>query len=349
MKTHKLFLPFCMAMAFVSCGSPVREAAVVRPVKVLKVEALGAVEKSFSGAVTPDQYSDLAFKIGGPLVALNVVEGEMVRKGQVVAAIDPFDYQLQLDAKKSSYQTAKAQMDRAEKLLTRDAISHQDYEQTRASYDNAKSAYENAESQMRDTKLRAPFDGFIQKKYVENYQKVQPGTSIVCLIDPRSLQIRFTMPEGNLDEFLDSPEILVEFENYKGTFFKAQVKEYVQASVDGSGLPVSLKISDPRFNLKDYNIAVGFTCKVILRMKDNTGSAVTIPVSSAFTVSGSHDLCVYILDPKDSTVHRRVVKNDGFAGRDGLVITDGLKNDELVVIAGSKRLVEGQQVKILTE
>lgn len=333
-----------------SCGTAPREAAQLRPVKIAAVESLGTTDKSFSGVVMPDQYSDLAFKVGGPLVALNVVEGQHVRKGQVVAEIDPIDYRLQYEATRSSYLTAKSQLERAEKLLAKDAISRQDYESMRANFDNAKASFESAESTLGETKLRAPFDGFIQKKYVENYQKVQPGTSIVCLIDPSLLQIRFTMPESNLENFLSNPELYVEFENYKGISFKAKVKEYIPASTDGSGVPVFLYIDDKRFNLKDYNVAVGFTCRVVLRHA-NPGltEACLAPIASIVAVTGSEASHLFVYDPQDSTVHLRQVDNDGVTGRGNVVISKGLAPGEQIVVAGSTRLVDGQKVKILTE
>lgn len=350
MKNMKLFVTLGAAALLAGCGTTPRQQAPLRPVKVTAAEALGTTEKSFSAVVMPDQYSDLAFKVGGPLVKLDVVEGQHVRRGQVVAEVDPIDYRLQYEAKRSSYLTAKSQLERAEKLLARDAISHQDYESTTASFDNAKAAFENAESQLEETRLRAPFDGFIQKKYVENYQKVQPGTSIVCLIDPTSLKIRFTMPESNIDHFLADPDLSVEFENYKGTSFRAEVKEYVPASTDGSGIPVFLRISDRRFNLRDYNVGVGFTCRVTLR-HGNMGKAGTciVPISAIVSVTGSEAPHLFVYDSQQGTVHLREVKSDGVTGRGSVVISEGLAAGELVVVAGSTRLVEGQKVKVLTE
>lgn len=340
----------CMAITAVSCGTKPREVAPLRPVKVAAVETLGLVDKSFSGVVMPDQYSDLAFKVSGPLIELNVVEGQKVKKGEIVAKVDPFDYQLKYEASKSSYLTAKSQLERAEKLLAKDAISRQDHESIRANFDNAKAAFESAESLLEDTKLRAPFDGFIQKKYVENYQKVQQGTSIVCLIDPSLLQVRFTMPESNMEHFLDNPELLVEFENYKGTYFKAKVKEYIPASTDGSGVPVFLHITDPRFNLKDYNVAVGFTCRVILRHNNSANSNETIvPLSSIFAITGSNDSYVYVFNAQDSTVSMRKIVKNGVTGRDKIIVSEGVTNGESVVVAGSLRLQDGQKVKVLTE
>ena len=120
-------------------------------------------------------------------------------------------------------------MQRAEKLLAKNAISMQEFETTQASYTNAKSAFENAQNTLNDTKLRAPFDGFIQKKYVENYQRVQPGQGVVCLINPAKLQVEFTIPETNISYVTSPSTIYVEFDAYKGKLFQAKVKEYVEA------------------------------------------------------------------------------------------------------------------------
>ena len=144
---------------------------------------------------------------------MKVEEGQKVRTGQVVAEIDPQDYKWEYEAKKASFQTAEAQLQRAEKLLSKQAISRQEYETTQASYSNAQAAFEYAQNQLEQTKLRAPFDGFIQKKYVENYQKVNAGQAIVCLINPAKLQIQYTMPETNVIFFSNPYSVYVEFDN----------------------------------------------------------------------------------------------------------------------------------------
>lgn len=345
------FLIVCMCAAFVvSCKQPEVKQQSPRPVKVTEVVPVNVVEKFYSGVVAPDQFSDLAFKMSGPLVALNVEEGERVKKGQVVAEIDPQDYRISYEAKKSSYLTAKAQMDRAEKLIRKQAISHQDYESTQANYANAKAAYENASNTLEDTKLLAPFDGFIQKKYVENYQKVQAGQGIVCLINPNKLLVRFTVPENNLIYLLSHPEIKVEFENYKGKYFGAKVKEYIEASPDGSGVPVSLYIDDTEFSLDTYRVASGFSCRVIFRIQQQEmGDYMQVPLTSVFANPATRGLSVFVYNPATGMVEQRDVKEGGLLERDRVIITEGLKAGEKVVIAGTTRLVDGQQVNVLND
>ena len=245
----------------------------------------------------------------------------------------------------------EAQLQRAKKLLSKQAISKQEYETTEASYSNAKAAFEYAQNQLGQTKLRAPFDGFIQKKYVENYQKVQAGQGIVCLINPNKLQIQFTMPETNITYFSTPYQIYVEFDNYKGARFKAKVKEYVEASPDGSGVPVFLYIDDPEFNLAKYKVAVGFSCRVVLHIESRSFNegAVLAPLSAIVASEENDDKFVFVYNARSQKVERRRIEEAGLVGKDNVIVIKGLNAGEQVVAAGATRLVEGQQVKVLTD
>lgn len=345
------FIPVFVIATLVSCSQPPVKEQGPRPVKLAEVVSLNVVEKSFSGVVSPDQFSDLAFKMSGPLISLKVDEGQKVRTGQVVAEIDPQDFKWEFEARKASYQTAEAQLQRAEKLLSKQAISKQEYETTKASYSNAQAAFEYAQNTLEQTKLRAPFDGFIQKKYVENYQKVQAGQGIVCLINPNKLQVVYTMPETNITYFSSPYSISVEFDNYKGHKFNAKVKEYVEASPDGSGVPVFLYIEDPNFNLEKYKVAVGFSCRVQLNVDSQSFNegAVLIPLSAMVIDEKTGDKSVFVFNGQSQQVESRKVTEAGLVGKDDVIIVQGLKAGEQVVSAGATRLTNGQQVKVLTD
>ena len=139
-------LSVVLLVVLAACGEKKKQTDVVRPVKLVEVKVLGELEKSFSGVVAADQFSDLAFKVGGPLVSLRVNEGQRVRKGEVLAELDPIDYKWDYEARLASFQTAKSQLERAEKLLTKEAISKQEYESTKANFLNMKAAYVRAEN-----------------------------------------------------------------------------------------------------------------------------------------------------------------------------------------------------------
>lgn len=344
------FLLLTAVSLLASCKQPQVKEKPVRPVKVSEVISFSLTVNTFSGIVTPDQFSNLAFRTSGPLVAVNVVEGQSVKKGQVIARMDPLDYQLSFDAKKASYITAKSQLERAEKLLSKQAISKQEYESIVASAENAKAAYENAKQMLEETTLRAPFDGFIQQKFVENYQEVRTGEKVVCLINPQKLQMQATLPENALSYIANNPELYVEFDAYKGVKFRARIKEYVQASPDGSGVPIYVTISDPKFNLNTYKVAVGFSCSIELVIKEkNFMDYTVIPLSALVNNSQNDKGSVFTYDPQTKTVSQRDVVYGEIIDKTKVVVLSGLRPGEQVVSAGANRVTDGEVVNLLNE
>lgn len=320
---------------------------IARPVRIVKVETLGTMQKMYTGIVEAEEYSKLAFKVSGPLVEMNVDAGQKVKKGTVIAAVDPLDYNLQFEANKAAYITAKSQMERNKKLLSMQAISKQDYEIAEANYVKAQSAYETAQNTLYDTKLRAPFDGFVEEKYVENYQKVQPGESIIKLVNPNKLEVSFILPETNVRLTREKMQVAVEFDTYKGKWFQARVKEFVDASPDGSGIPVRLAITDSSFNRDRFNIYPGFSCKVMLSIDNTTGEGYSVPLSALFKDLKTNETSVWLYNASDATVRRQKVVTEQLFGTDNVQITSGLKADDIIVVAGVNYITDGQKVAVV--
>ena len=347
---QRITLFFIAFLLFSACKEKEQKVYGPRPIKVQKVESIKSIEKIYSGIVAPDQLSSLAFKVSGPLVALDVDAGAKVKKGDRIAQIDKQDYLLDLGAKRASYNTAKAQLERSEKLLSKEAISKQEYESTLASFSNAKAAFEHSQNSLAETNLIAPFGGFIQTKHVENYQKIQAGQSIVTLINPNKLTINMTIPEGHLQYLKSEHKFFVEFDNARGTFFKAVVKDYVQSSLDGSGLPVSLYVEDENFSLDKFSVAIGFACNVKLVVYDDRLADVCVlPLSAIGIEEKDNTAYVFVYNASQNNIRKVPVKTQEFVGRDKVMVTGKLSLSDNVVVAGVKRMVDGQKVKLLTE
>lgn len=344
-----LFVLGILAVAGVSCVGKKSDARqdIVRPVRVVKVESLGAVQKMYTGVVQAEEFSKLAFKLSGPLIAMNVDAGQKVKKGAVVAAVDPLDYRLQFEANKAAYITASSQLERNKKLLSMQAISKQDYEIAEANYIKAKSAYEASQSTLSDTKLTAPFDGFVEEKYVENYQKVQIGEPVIKLVNPDRLEIAFVLPETSVGLTRVPMKVSVEFDTYKGIWFGAKVKEFVDASPDGSGIPVKLVIDDSRFQRDKHNIYPGFSCKVSLQIENSVADSYIVPLSAVFKDLGTDESSVWLYDEATGQVRRQKVVADQLFGMDRIMVSGGLKSDDVIVVAGVNYITNGQQVNVL--
>lgn len=278
-----------------------------------------------------------------------MVEGQRVKKGQLIAAIDPRDISLQYAADKAAYETAAAQVERNKRLLGRQAISVQEYEISVANYQKAKSAYELSSNNMRDTKLTAPFDGSIEKRLVENYQRVNSGEGIVQLVNTQKLRIKFTVPDDYL-YLLRAKDVTfkVVFDTYPDMVFNAQLEEYLDISTAGTGIPVTITIEDPAFNRSLYDVKPGFTCKIKLASDVAPfleEKLVNIPLSAIFGESENQKTYVWVV--KDNKVSKREVTVYSPTGEANALISAGIQPGETIVIAGVHQLVDGQTVKVI--
>lgn len=333
-----------------SCGQKKEgDATLIRPVKTASASSQSVIRKDFSGIVEAVEYVKLAFRVSGQVINLPVVEGQRVKKGQLIAAIDPRDISLQYAADKAAYETAAAQVERNKRLLGRQAISVQEYEISVANYQKAKSAYELSSNNMRDTKLTAPFDGSIEKRLVENYQRVNSGEGIVQLVNTQKLRIKFTVPDDYL-YLLRAKDVTfkVVFDTYPDMVFNAQLEEYLDISTAGTGIPVTITIEDPAFNRSLYDVKPGFTCKIKLASDVAPfleEKLVNIPLSAIFGESENQKTYVWVV--KDNKVSKREVTVYSPTGEANALISAGIQPGETIVIAGVHQLVDGQTVKVI--
>ena len=345
-----MFAAFLLLFGCAGCGrrSSVQTSS-VRPVKIYEVTPDRFIERSFAGLAGADEASNLAFKIAGQVIMFDVSEGESVERNRVLAEINPRDYQLTAQAALSAYQTARARLDRCERLLKHQAISRQEYELAQTAFIEAQSNYENAKGVLSDTRLLAPFAGIVEKKYVDLYQRIQPGETIVRLVNPVSRSVKFTMPESGIPLLREKDkQFRVEFDNYEGVWFSARLKDYVLSSTDGMGVPVSLNLDDER--LKEagnrYIITPGMSCTIVMSVEGSerpNGVAVPLTAIYAPVEGGTY---VWVLDSSDHVNRRPVVLGEIF-GIDMVSIAEGLSAGDRVVTAGVYRLHDGEQVKIL--
>ena len=302
----------------------------VRPVKVTMAAGAAVIDKDFAGLATPDDAVNLAFKLPGQVLDVPVAQGESVKKGALLAELDPRDIELQVSADRSAFEEARSQMQRMQRLLEHEAVSRQEFESAQTRYAQVKSAYENSLGLLKETKLRAPFASVVERKFVDNYERVQAGQSIVRVVNPVTTKVQFTMPESGLS-LLSSPSTRfeVEFDNYRGVRFPAVLKDYAKTDVDTGR----------------YSISPGMSCMVTMQSADPVTDAVSLPVSAVYAPAEGGTY-VWVVTG-DDRVERRAVTLGELYGRDRVVVDSGVEPGERVVTAGVYQLRQGERVRIL--
>ena len=175
-----LFLALTVSL-LAACEKESAEAPeIVRPVRILTIQTLQAGETlSYPGEVLGVQNAELAFEVPGRLVELPAEEGIEVTEGQLLAKVDPADFQSSLDAAEAEYRNAKETFERFEEVFAKGAISRQDFDNQRRQFEVAEANLATARKALSNTELRAPFAGRIGRVYVENFNNIQAKQAIL--------------------------------------------------------------------------------------------------------------------------------------------------------------------------
>lgn len=320
-------------------------------VKTLEVKYISSVmERTYPGEVRARDRSLLSFEIQGKIINSPRKNGEVVKKGDILAQIEVTDYKLNLDKAQASYKVAKAEFDRAKILWASEAISKSEFDSTRASFISAKSEMEKVAKNYRNTTLRAPYDGRIAKVFVKNFEEVQAKQEIVKMYDPRKLDIKINVPESILAKFNKKqetfsaigylPEMPDKILNLKFSEISSIVDEKTRT------YEAIFMIEDN----KDLNLVPGMTIDVKLRIssqKDFAKNTVFIP-SIAVLEDNQKNRFVWVVDKKDFIAKKRIVKI-GSISESNIEIISGLNEGERVIIAGAHLIQEGDKLELLEE
>ncbi len=355
-----LLLPVCIVMnnkysltllilglSFISAcqqAEPPAAEPVVQPVKVIEISAGdGAVKRDLPATVRASQRANLSFQVPGKLVELPVKDGQEVTKGQLLARLDEADYRISLNAAEAQLNSAKANFERAEELIEKDYVSRSDYDKLKAAFDIASSDYEKAAKALRDTRMKAPFDGAVARVIVDNFQEVQAKQDILSLQNNKLLEVVVNIPENLVlrSKGDANVELNASLEGIPDKKFPLSVKEFsTDADPETRTYQYVLTIDDTF----GENILPGMTAMVNARRTDLAVTGRTVIPLSALVAGEDSDKRVWTVGA-DNKVSTSVVTTGNLVGSDSIAVLSGLNAGDRVVVAGISALIEGMKVK----
>jgi RND family efflux transporter MFP subunit len=362
---RNVVLTVSMLAALSACGGPAEETPPppVRPVKLFTVEGTGgAALRRFPGAISASQRAELSFRVNGTLQEIPVKEGDKVKKGQVLAQLDPTDFKIRVSDRQATFDKTKKNFDRAKQLIQDGTISQSDYDQVEANFRTSQAALSLAKQELAYTELKAPFAGSIGRRDVDNFEEIQPKQAIFQLQNVDQLDVAIDLSENlvrsirraeQADSASDSQasrvvEAYASFEGKEGDKFPLKMKEVAtKADAQTQTFRVTFTMPQP----KDFAVLPGMTANVFLDLSRvvSTDTAKWVPIS-AVVADGELDARVWVLDDKTMTVTERPVKIGRMSGGN-IEVNSGLVGGEEIVSVGAAYLAEGMQVSrmILTE
>ncbi len=332
------------------CGEEVVTEEPVRPVKVFKAgDTIGGLSgRSFPGRAAANEEVNLGFEVGGILIKRPVDKGDEVKKGQLLARLDPRDFKNELAAAKAERDRARAYRDRIAEALKARAVARQDLTDAEAQLEGAIAREEIKRKALDDSHIYSPYDGVIAFTYFDEFKRVQAKEKVLRLLDISKIKFTVDIPESLISYIPHVTKVWVEYDVFPGQEIPVKIKEVgTKASSTTRTYPVTLIMDQP----KDIKILPGMAGKISGETDSpeiDGREGIEVPVAAVFTPNTEMQNCVWVVDEASKTVHRRKVKT-GELSIGGIMVIEGLKLGERVVTAGVHLLEEGQKVRPMNE
>jgi RND family efflux transporter MFP subunit len=338
-------LPVCAVLCTALLAGCAREAPQPEPIRHLRTLEVGAVSDIRNGQLPGRARSsdevDLAFDVSGTLVERPVSIGTIVTKGELIARLDPAEFQANLRAAEAEARTAENNFARGKELLTDNFISEAEFDRLEAQVDITQARLTLARKSLRDSVIHAPFGGVISNLTVENFQSVPAKKVIARLLGMEMIEMVVNVSESQMAQLPFVQTIEVEFDAFPGLRLPAEITEIgSEASLTTRTFPITLSMDQPQ----DRKILAGMAGVAFVtgRERAEDSAAFIVPVGAVFGTASGNSSKVWVVGD-DDRVQQRLVKV-GRITTSGVQILEGLQAGELIATAGVHTLSEGQEV-----
>ncbi|HHF2881157.1 efflux RND transporter periplasmic adaptor subunit [Vibrio diabolicus] len=207
---RRLLIPVAISAVLSGCGKelpPVPEPE-SRPAKLFTVSVGNAqFERHFPATTEAGDKAVLTFRVPGLLQTIEVNEGQVVSKGDVLASLNPDEYSLLEQQARANFALADVQYKRYQKLRKDQVVSEQDFDEAKANHNSAKAQWNQAKANLRYTKLVAPYNGTISYIPAENHEYVAAKEGVMNIQSNQLLKVIFQVPDYLLNRYTQGSDV----------------------------------------------------------------------------------------------------------------------------------------------
>ena len=300
--------------------------------EVLEVKTSQSYEisKNLPGELLPFQQSKIAFEITGRISSIYVDIGDRVKKDEMLAKLDDSEVNANLEQAVARLDLANQVLNRFEDLRKKGFISIQDFDKAKSEYLVAKSQVKFFEVKKSQTILRAPYDGFIQNRFVDEGTVINGSNPILEILDANKVEAHVSIPENLVNNLEVSNDYVFEIGQEKAI---GKFKRLAPMSVSGSNSRLAI------FEFTDFFIP-GSVIDLIIKIRKSE-QGVWLPINS-LSQSEQGLWSVYtVSDDGSNRVEKDLVRILHFENNYAYV-SGTLKNGDLVILGGLSKIIEGQ-------
>ena len=305
-------------------------------VRVLEVRPSDLVETYYlTGRLEATQATDVSTEESGVVQSLPVPKGEVVRRGQVIVELDRDLLEAEMNSAAAAATLREYNEERTRRLFEANSVSKQEMLRVYTELQQAKEAARMATLRFERAAIKAPFDGVLVERYVEQGELVSPGQRVARVVDPFTLEVHTSVTEREVPFLADGTPALVTVDGLDRVI--AARVSYVSLEAD----PMSGKFAvEIEVDNEDLRLRAGIVARARV-LKQVHGDALAIPRDAVVrTVEGD---TVFVV--RDGRAHATGVR---LGARQGMmvVVEDGLAAGDRLVVRGQRQIQDGTRVAV---
>ena len=340
MKTKWTMMAALVLMALSSCGEKKQTAAeqTVRvKVQEIHAEAVNG-EQGFSGTIEEASGVSLSFASAGTIKRIYVDEGQTVRQGQLIGELDPTTMQNAYTISKTSLEQAQDTYKRMKELHDAGSLPEMQWISVENQLKSATAQEAMARKSLADTKLYAPFSGYIASKDAEIGQNTSPGMPVVKLVNIGSVKVKISVPEDDVQRIQKGSSMKIVVPALGNREFSGRVTERgVSADPRSRTYEVKATIQND-----DRQLLPGMICQAFTNYMQGT-TGVFIP-ANLVQLDSDNKTFVCVVNG-DKAVNREIIINGETA--QGAQVGGGLSSGDKLIVVGQQKVSNGMKVEIV--
>ena len=289
----------------------------------------------FPGKILPLNYSKLAFEVPGKIADVKIDIGDAVKKNEILAALDPAEMQANLNQAQARFDLAEQALRRFKDLKSKGFISNQELDRANSEFLIAKAQVDLYSVKLEQTFIRAPFDGYIQNRFLDSGTVISPGAPILEIIDSTVVEAHVSVPSNVIEGLKEG-----EFYNFliDGKIFSAKLKRFTKMSNQGS---------DNRLCIFEFNTFISPGSISYLQLNQQklaTGAWVPLKSLSQGT-QGLWNLYTVSKDKNDQFKVAKEIVELIYVEGDNAYISGTISTGDMVVAGGAEKVIENEILK----
>ncbi|MDR0421228.1 MAG: efflux RND transporter periplasmic adaptor subunit [Prevotellaceae bacterium] len=339
MRNLQIFACAILFLIVTACSENKKNGIDKKEVSVKTVEIVSTVQaasRNYVGVVEEESASALSFSISGNVMNVYVSEGQKVSKGMLLAQVSTENLQSSYDAAQATLTQAEDAMTRMQMLYDNQSLPEIKYIEAKTKLEQAKSAVRILEKNISDSKLYAPFDGIIGKRFIDIGENVIPGKAVMTVLKINSVKIKFSVSENEISNIDEHGEAIITVAALGNRQIKGQVTEKnITANNITHTYEAKIKIEN-----SSGELIPGMVCRV--QLNSNQNNEVFVLPGNSVLVSHSGHRFVWLV--KNGCATAAKVSTSEFTDA-GVIIESGLNAGDRVIVEGYQKISEGMKVR----